>query len=148
MLTYWMDFNDPLRTFDTLRRRMDQALRDFNEIAAEGRGQSLAFPRAGLRDTKDALVLVAEVPGLADSELQLSATQDSVTISGERKAAAPKGYAVHRRERGDLRFSRTFALPVRIDVERVAAELKNGLLTVTMPKHPESKPKAITVKAA
>lgn len=147
MLTYWMDFNDPLRTFDTLRRRMDAALREFNDTAAEGRGQNIAFPRAGLRDTKDALVLVAEVPGLTDSELQLSATHDSLTISGERKTAAPKGYTVHRRERGDLRFSRTFALPIRIDVEKVAAELKNGLLTVTMPKHPEATPKAITVKA-
>ena len=114
----------------------------------EGRGQMLAFPRAGLRDAKDAFVLLAEVPGLADSELQLSATQDSLTISGERKAAAPKGYAVHRRERGDLRFSRSFALPARIDVDKVTAELKNGLLIVTMPKHPESQPKQITVKAA
>jgi HSP20 family protein len=146
MLTYWMDFNDPLRTFDVMRRRMDQALREFE--VAETRGQALAFPRAGLRDTKEALVLVAEVPGLADSELQLSATQDSVTISGERKAAPPKGYTVHRRERGDLRFSRTFALPARIDVDKVSAELKNGLLTVTMPRHPEAKPKAITVKAS
>lgn len=146
MLTYWMDFNDPLRTFDALRRRMDQTLREFADI--EVRGHNLAFPRAGLRDTKDAYVLVAEVPGLADSELQLSATQESLTISGERKAAAPKGYAVHRRERGDLRFSRSFALPARIDPDKVTAELKNGLLMVTMPKHPEAQPKQITVKAA
>jgi len=146
MLSYWMDFNDPIRTFDSLRRRMDQALREYADT--EGRGQVLAFPRAGLRDTKDAFVLVAEVPGLADSELQLSATQDSLTISGERKAAAPKGYAVHRRERGDLRFSRSFAVPARIDVDKVTAELKNGLLIVTMPKHPEAQPKQITVKAA
>lgn len=145
MLSYWMDFNDPLRTFDTIRRRMDQALR---EAAEEGRGQVMAFPRAGLRDNKDAFVLVAEVPGLNDNELQLSATQESLTITGERKATAPKGYAVHRRERGDLRFSRSFALPARIDVEKVSAELKNGLLVITMPKHPEAQPKQITVKAA
>lgn len=147
MLTYWMDFNDPLRTFDSLRRRMDQALREIGEVT-EGRGQVLAFPRASLRDTTDALVLCAEVPGLSDSELQLSATHDSLTISGERKAAPPKGYNVHRRERGELRFSRTFTLPTRIDVDKVSAELKNGLLTVTLPKHPEAQPKAITVKAA
>lgn len=146
MLSYWMDFNDPMRTFDSLRRRMDQALREYAD--GEGRGQTLAFPRAGLRDTKDAFVLVAEVPGLTDAELQLSATQESLTVTGERKATAPKGYAVHRRERGDLRFSRSFALPARIDVEKVSAELKNGLLVVTMPKHPEAQPKQITVKAA
>lgn len=147
MLTYWMDVSDPLRTFDTLRRRMDQALREYGDVA-EGRGQALAYPRAGLRDTKDAFVLVAEVPGLTDNELQLSATQESLTISGERKATPPQGYAVHRRERGDLRFSRSFALPARIDVDKVSAELKNGLLTVTMPRHPEAQPKSITVKAS
>ncbi|HEY8378218.1 MAG TPA: Hsp20/alpha crystallin family protein [Nannocystis sp.] len=147
MLTYWMDFNEPFRTFDALRRQMDQALRELTGVA-DGRGQVLTFPRASLRDTGEALVLCAEVPGLADSELQLSATYDSLTITGERKAAPPKSYTVHRRERGDLRFSRTFALPSRIDTEKVSAELKNGLLTVTMPKHPEAQPKAITVKAA
>ncbi|MFY0534836.1 hypothetical protein [Nannocystis pusilla] len=42
MLSYWMDFNDPLRTFDSLRRRMDQALREYAD--SEGRGQNLAFP--------------------------------------------------------------------------------------------------------
>jgi HSP20 family protein len=148
MLTYWMDVSDPLRTFDTLRRRMDQALREYGDIAEGPRGQALAYPRAGLRDTKDGFVLVAEVPGLTDSELQLSATQDSLTISGERKATAPQGYAVHRRERGDLRFSRSFALPNRIDADKVTAELKNGLLTVTMPRHPEAKPKSITVRSS
>lgn len=146
MLSYWMDFNDPLRTFEALRRRMDQTLREFAD--GEVRGQNLAYPRAGLRDNKDSYVLVAEVPGLTESELQLSATQESLTISGERKATAPKGYAVHRRERGDLRFSRSFALPARIDSDNVTAELKNGLLVVTMPKHPEAQPKQITVKAA
>jgi HSP20 family protein len=146
MLSYWMDFNDPLRTFEALRRRMDQTLREFADL--EVRGQNLAFPRAGLRDNEDSYVLVAEVPGLTEKELQLSATQESLTISGERKAAAPKGYAVHRRERGDLRFSRSFALPARIDPDKVEAELKNGLLIVTMPKHPEAQPKQIMVKAA
>lgn len=147
MRTYWMDFSDPLRAFDTLRRQMDQVFREFDDQAGP-RARGATFPRVSLRDTKEAFVLTAEVPGLAERDLQLSATHDSLTIGGERKAGAPEGYAAHRRERGDLRFSRSFALPSRIDVERVTAEVKQGLLTVTMPKHPEAKPKSIAVKSA
>lgn len=146
MLTYWMPLSDPLRAFDTLRRQMDQVFREFDETSAT-RGRTTNYPRASLRDTKEAFVLTAEVPGLAEGDLKLSATHDSLTIGGERKNGAPEGYAVHRRERGDLRFSRSFQLPARIDVDRVSAEMKSGLLIVTMPKHPESQPRAITVKA-
>ena len=92
-------------------------------------------------------LLTAEVPGLGENDIQISATMDSLTIAGERKAAAPEGYAAHRQERGALRFARSFALPAKIDVDKVSASVKNGVLTVTMPKHPESQPKAITVKA-
>lgn len=145
MLTYWMPLSDPLRAFDTLRRQMDQVFREFDETSP--RGRATTYPRASLRDTKDAFVLTAEVPGLAEGDLKLSATHDSLTIAGERKNGAPEGYAAHRRERGELRFSRSFQLPARIDVDRVSAEMKHGLLIVTMPKHPESQPRAITVKA-
>jgi HSP20 family protein len=92
-------------------------------------------------------VLTAEVPGLAEGDINITATMDSLTLSGERKAPVPEGYAVHRQERGALRFARSFTLPAKIDVEKITAGLKHGVLTVTMPKHPESQPKAITVKA-
>lgn len=147
MLTYWMDLSDPFRAFDTMRRQIDQVFREFDE-GSGSRNRTLNYPRAALRDNKESFVLTAEVPGLSEKDLQLTATQDSLTIAGERKNTAPEGYAVHRRERGDLRFSRSFTLPARIDVERVSAEVKNGLLTVTLPKHPDAQPKAITVKTS
>lgn len=146
MLTYWMDLSDPFRAFDSLRRQMDQAFREYDETAAARRTTN--YPRASLRDNKEAFVLTAEVPGIAEADLKLSATHDSLTVAGERKNGVPEGYAAHRRERGEFRFSRSFQLPARIDVERVSAEVKNGLLTVTMPKHPESQPRAISVKAS
>jgi HSP20 family protein len=55
---------------------------------------------------------------------------------------------VHRQERGQLRFARSFGLPARIDTEKVTATVKHGVLTVTLPKHPESQPKSISVKAS
>ncbi|MBA3546492.1 MAG: Hsp20/alpha crystallin family protein [Nannocystis sp.] len=145
MLTYWMDVNDPFRAFDAVRRRMDQVFREYDQSA--GPRARTSYPRASLRDTHEGFVLTAEVPGLADNDIQISATMDSLTIAGERKSVAPEGYAVHRQERGSLRFARSFALPAKIDVDKVSASVKNGVLTVTMPKHPESQPRAITVKA-
>ena len=145
MLTYWMDMNDPFRALENVRRRMDQVLREYDDVAVNRPRAS--HPRASLRDTKEGFVLTAEVPGLAESDLNITATMDSLTLTGERKSVAPEGYAVHRQERGALRFSRSFALPAKIDVEKITAGLKHGILTVTMPKHPESQPKSITVKA-
>ncbi len=145
MLTYWMDMNDPYRAFDSVRRRMDQVLREYDE-GASSRARA-TYPRASLRDTKEGFVLTAEVPGLAESDLQITATMDSLTLTGDRKAPAPEGYAAHRQERGALRFARSFGLPAKIDVEKITAGLKHGVLTVVMPKHPESQPKSITVKA-
>ena len=146
MMTYWMDLSDPFRAFDTLRRRMDQVFREY-DAGTNGRARPAGYPRIDLHDTKEAFVLTAEVPGMTDKDVQISATSDSLTIEGERKAAAPEGYAVHRQERGQLRFARSFAMPARVDVAKVTAAVKNGVLTVTLPKHPDSQPKSITVKA-
>jgi len=146
MMTYWMDMSDPYRAFDTLRRRMDQVFREY-EPDTNGRARPAVYPRIDLRDNKEAFVLTAEVPGLTEKDVQISVTGDSLTIQGERKAAAPEGYAVHRQERGQLRFARSLAMPARVATEKVTATVKNGVLTVTLPKHPDSQPKSITVKA-
>ena len=146
MMTYWMDLSDPFRAFDTLRRRMDQVFREYDEGA--GSRPRAPYPGADLRDTKDAFTLTAEVPGLTEKDINISVTGDSLTISGERKDTPPEGYAVHRQERGRLKFARSFALPTRVDVEKVTASVKHGVLTVHLPKHPESQPKSITVKAS
>jgi len=145
MLTYWMDLNDPFRAFENVRRRMGQVLREYDETATTQ--ARMSWPRASLRDVKEAFVLAAEVPGVAEGDLKITATQDSLTIAGERTSRVPEGYATHRQERGAIRFARSFALPAKIDVEKITAGLKHGVLTVTMPKHPESQPKSITVKA-
>ncbi len=145
MLTYWMDMNDPYRALDSVRRRMDQVFREYDETA--NTRARITYPRTSLRDGKDAFVLTAEVPGVAESDLKITATMDSLTLTGERKSAVPEGYAAHRQERGAQRFARSFALPMKIDVDKITADLKHGMLTVVLPKHPESQPRSITVKA-
>jgi HSP20 family protein len=141
-----MDLTDPYRAFDTLRRRMDQVFREYDSGGGT-RARPMTYPRVDLHDSKEAFVLTAEVPGLTESDISISATSDSLTIQGERKSGAPEGYAVHRQERGQLRFARSFAMPARVDVEKITAAVKHGVLTVHLPKHPESQPKSIAVKA-
>jgi HSP20 family protein len=94
-------------------------------------------PPVDLYETAGAFVLTAEVPGLARDQVDIQAEESRVIIRGER-ASGPGEHLpceqYHRVERGHGRFSRAFVLPEPIDIEAVTADLKDGLLTVTIPK--------------
>jgi HSP20 family protein len=98
-------------------------------------------------EDKDKVVILAQVPGLGQDQIRIEAHQDTITISGERRVDVPEGYAVHRNERAPFKFARSFGLPCRVDLERTTAQVNNGLLTVSLPKHAEAKPREITVVA-
>lgn len=87
------------------------------------------------------------MPGVKESDLELSLTGNRLTISGkreeEKKEQDERWYAY---ERSYGSFSRTFTLPQGVDSERVGAELKDGVLRVSIPKKPEMKPKKIELK--
>jgi HSP20 family protein len=99
-------------------------------------------------DTGAELVLTADVPGLSEKDVQVSIEQDVLTISGERKLNAPEGYAAHRQERGAFKFTRSFNLPVRVNNEKAGATVKQGVLTVTLPKSPEAQPRRIEIRGS
>ena len=86
-------------------------------------------------------------PGLSDKDVTLSLNQDVLTLAGKRGADAPKGYSVHRQERAALQFSRSVALPCKVDPEKATAAMKNGVLTVTLGKVAEAQPRRIAVRA-
>lgn len=145
MLTRWGDIDSVFTWMDELRRRMDQAFREFD--TSYGLLSGTAWPRANLYDTGAEFVLKAEMPGLSAKDVNLSITQDTLTVSGERKLEVPEGYSTHRKERVPLSFSRSFSLPCRIDAEKVSANLQDGLLTVRLSKAAEAQPRQIAVKA-
>lgn len=91
-------------------------------------------PPVDLYETASAFVLTAEVPGLAREHIEIHAEESRIVIRGERAGAQVPCEQYHRIERGHGRFSRAFMLPEPIDVDAVNAELKDGLLTVTIPK--------------
>jgi HSP20 family protein len=94
-------------------------------------------PPVDLYETANEFVLSAELPGLSRTEIDIHAEEFRIMIRGARGAVSGSDLPCeqyHRVERGHGRFSRAFALPEAIAIDRVSAELKDGLLTVTMPK--------------
>jgi HSP20 family protein len=107
------------------------------------------WPAANVFETKEAFVVKAEVPGLAEGDVSVSVENDALVVRGERKADVPHSdhaYRAHLRERAPVAFTRTFPLPVRVDADHVSATLTHGVLTVTLPKAKESLPRQVAVK--
>jgi HSP20 family protein len=103
-------------------------------------------PPADVAETDGEITVKLEVPGVAKDDIKVSATDDSLTVSGEtRKEIERKGKNVHRQEIRYGSFQRTMALPAEIDPSKTHAELANGVLTVTLPKTPHAKAKRIDV---
>jgi HSP20 family protein len=137
------DFERTFGAVDELRQRLGRAFGDTNGHALT---TDASWPRTSVYETKDALVLLVEVPGLTDKDLDVTLKEEVLTLSGERKLAVPEGAQVHRQELRPARFSRSFALPFPVVADRLAAELKDGVLTVTLPKVPEEQPRRVPIK--
>lgn len=155
MIARFTPFDRTLALMDDFRRRMDSAFVGFDvPFAPTGTFEDpwslseATWPRVDLIDEETSLLLVAEVPGLSAKDLQIQLENDTLTMTGERKLDAPKGYTAHRRERGSHSFTRSFNLPVKVDPEKMTATLKDGLLTLRMEKVPEPKPRQIAIRTA
>ena len=92
------------------------------------------IPPVDLHETPEQYVLTAEVPGLRREDVQIQARDGRLTLSGLRRERGVACEQYHRVERGHGMFSRTFQLPVPVDAERIVADLRDGVLTVTCPK--------------
>ncbi len=146
MLATWTDLD---RAISMFRHEMDRLAQDDVSGSFDGRDLATsAWPRIAVYDRGERYEVVAEVPGLSENDLTLNITGDVLTISGERKAEVPEGYFVHRRERPEVKFSRSVSFGVKIDSEKTAASVKDGLLTIDVAKSPESKPRKIQVRKA
>ena len=105
------------------------------------------FPSVDVSETEDEIIVRAEVPGLEAEDLDLSITGDVLTIKGEKKEEKDeKEKDAHRREVRYGAFSRTVRLPGSVDVKKVNAECRKGVLKVTLGKTESEKAKTITVK--
>jgi HSP20 family protein len=147
MLTFgWRQFDDTLRALDLFQRRIDEAYGDWSAFGVRPH-RPRVWPALNAFETKDAFVYKAEVPGLAEGDLSVYVEDESLIVRGERKSNVPEGYEVHLRERQPAAFSRKVTLPGRVDADAVTAALKDGVLTITLPKAKETLPRQVAVRA-
>jgi HSP20 family protein len=138
----------PSRTVDPFEMMRDLMRWDpFAELGVAGSRELGFVPSFEVKETKDEYVFKADLPGIREEDLDLSLTGNRLTVSGRREEETrqeeDRFYAY---ERSYGSFSRSFTLPEGIDVEHAQAELNNGVLTVSIAKKPEVKPKKIEVK--
>jgi len=142
-LTRW----EPVRDMVTLREAMD-ALFDEAFTVPFGNAARMHVPAVDLYQTDDEVVVRATLPGLKADQVQIAVTGDILTIKGEVKEKSDvKEKAYHLREQRFGSFERSLSLPAPVVSDKARAEFEDGILTVTLPKADEVKPKTITVKA-
>jgi len=103
-------------------------------------------PAVDIFETEDALVLRADLPDVKIEDIDVRVENQTLTLTGHRKFEKEenvKGY--HRIERSYGEFVRSFAVPSSVDTDRVAADYKNGVLTITLPKKETAKPRQVKV---
>jgi len=124
-----------------LRNEMDQILGQ-----AFGGPEGPGFPAVNLWEDGERFYAEAELPGFKIEDLELSVAGNTLTIKGRRRLDTPEGGVWHRRERMSGAFTRTLEFAGPIEADQVEASLAQGVLTVTLPKAEELKPRKIAVK--
>lgn len=102
-------------------------------------------PALDLYQNSDAVVAVVEVPGMRKEDIDISLQDGMLTIAGERERSSGEGEDAERTERFSGKFRRSITLPTRVDAGKVSASYKDGILTITLPKAEEAKPKKVEV---
>lgn len=111
--------------------------------------QSLYVPAFEVKETKDAYLFKADLPGVKEGDIEITMTGNRLQISGKREAEKEEKtdrYYTYERSYGD--FTRAFTLPDGVDENGVLADLKEGVLTVSVKKLPEAQPKKIAIQSA
>lgn len=140
---------EPWGELVSLRDEMDRLfaeslVRPFGAFEARGGG----MPEIDILETDAAIVVKAATPGVKPEDLEITTVGDTVTIKGqasEEKESEEEGKVIYR-ERRQGAFCRSFTLPTAVQADQATAEFEHGVLTLTLPKAEESRPKAIKIK--
>jgi HSP20 family protein len=137
-----------MREMMTLREAMDRLFDDAFTRPINLRDGGWTSPAVDMYQTDDEVVVRAALPGFKSDEVQINVTGDVLTLRGETKhEEEQKERAWHIREHRWGSFERSIALPTEVTADKAVADFENGILTITLPKAEEVKPKTITVKA-
>ena len=139
----WSPFRDIIGLQDEMNRLFDSFSRSSDSPTLT---EGTWAPSVDIYETKDAIVLDAELPGLNQKEISVTVVDNVLTIKGEKKQEKEvKEENYHRVERSYGSFSRSFTLPVGVKADSIKASYKDGVLKVSLPKAEETKPKQIDI---
>jgi HSP20 family protein len=142
---------EPFQNLVAPQRELDRFFREaFSPVFGEGEVSTRTWaPPVDIYENGDSLVLKAELPGVNPDDVEIRVEDNTLYLKGERKFEKEvKEQNYHRVERSYGTFTRTFSLPNSVDADKVGATYKDGVLTLTMPKKEEAKPKTIKINVS
>jgi len=137
---------EPFRGISSLHDQVNQLFNETFRTTAEESALTTWAPAVDIYETPNELVVKADLPDINEKDIDIRVENNLLTIRGERKfekSVSEDNYL--RVERTFGAFSRSFSLPNTVNAEAIAAEYKNGVLTLTLPKREESKPRQVKV---
>lgn len=136
----------PATAYLTNREPFYRLFDSFFNSDAQGEETRSWVPPVDIQETSDAYLFHAELPGMTKEDIHITLENNVLRVSGERKFekdARKENY--HRVERTYGTFARTFSLPMQVDADKVQASFENGILTVSVPKAEQAKPRRISI---
>ncbi|MEJ2010391.1 MAG: Hsp20/alpha crystallin family protein [Acidobacteriota bacterium] len=143
----WEPFRELVTTQDRMNRLFNETLGRF--FGEEGARTGAWVPAVDVYETEQNVIVKAELPGIDPKDVEVTVHEGTLYLKGERKYEKEvKEEHYHHVERAYGTFARSFELPASIDEEKVKADFKDGVLTLTMPKREEAKAKKIKISVA
>ncbi len=139
---------DPYWGIDSFRRGMDRLFDSFFGRGTEEEYATLWTPALDIEETKDSIIVRAEIPGMKKEDIKIQTLGENLLISGERKhESEEKDRHFHRIERSYGKFQRLVKLPLEVQSDKAKASYKEGVLEITFPKSEKAKAREIEIKA-
>ncbi len=137
---------DPFRELTTLQEKLNQVFDDFLPNLRSGKDSGEWIPAVDIYETPDSVELEFEIPGITEKDIKIRVEDNTLTVSGERMfEKKDEKHNYYRVERSYGSFARSFLLPNNVDPDKIKATYKDGVLKISIPKKPESKPKEIAI---
>ena len=132
------------REMERMQREMNRLFTDYSPTRYRS---APSYPAMNLWADEESVIIRAELPGLKPDDLDISIDEGDLTLSGRRHPEEmPEDATYHRQERNYGSFTRSIRLPFKIEADDVEATMKNGMLTLMLPRAEEDKPKKIAIK--
>jgi HSP20 family protein len=145
-LMKWRPARDLWGIQEEMNRLFDEF---FSRTPARFEEEGMWAPHVDISETKDDIIVVAEAPGMKKEDIKITVQDNVLTLKGEKKQEKEEKEAnYHRIERSHGSFTRSFELPTTIQVDRIKANYKDGVLHISLPKAEEVKPKEISISVS